>query len=125
MNAWAALDEFPGYEASMFGDVRSVDRWVTYADGRVGFYRGTVLEQSLTPTGSGKLYFTVTLTHVSGRRRNCRVANLVLAGHVGPKPFPKAVARHLNDDQFDNRLVNLMWGSQSQNMLDRYRNADR
>lgn len=123
MNTWAELEEFPGYEASTFGEVRSVDRWVEYADGRIGFYEGTVLEQSLSQTGSGKLYFTVTVTDRNGRRRNQRVANLVLAAHDQAKPYPCAVARHLNDDQFDNRLENLVWGSQSQNMRDRYRNA--
>lgn len=123
MNMWAPAPDAPGYEVSLDGEVQSLDRWVIYKDGRTGFYQGKVLEQTLVPTGSGKLYLTVTLTTRSGRRKNWRVGNLVLTAHVGPKPFPSAVARHLNDDSLDNRLANLAWGTQSQNMHDRYRNA--
>ena len=44
------------------------------------------------------------------------VYDLVLTSFVGPKPEePKHFACHLNDDPWDNRLVNLTWGTQSEN----------
>lgn len=44
------------------------------------------------------------------------VYDLVLTAFVGPKPEePRHFACHLNDDPWDNRLVNLMWGTQSVN----------
>lgn len=32
------------------------------------------------------------------------IANAVLAAHIGPKPFPEAVARHLDDDSLNDAL---------------------
>ena len=46
-----------------------------------------------------------------------RVQKLVLDAFVGPRPAG-AVARHLNDIGIDNRLVNLAWGTASENMRD-------
>jgi hypothetical protein len=46
-----------------------------------------------------------------------RIGPLVLAAHVGPRP-PGEVARHLNDDGLDDRLVNLAWGPPDANYRD-------
>lgn len=52
------------------------------------------------------------------------VYDLVLMAFVGPKPeSPKHFACHLNDDPWDNRLVNLIWGTQSTN--ERHKHANK
>lgn len=47
-----------------------------------------------------------------------RVHRLVLEAFVGPAPEGH-VARHLNGNPADNRLVNLAWGTLDENALDR------
>ena len=53
-----------------------------------------------------------------GRRQSRAVHHLVLLAFVGPKPGGM-VTRHLNGDPGDNRLTNLVYGTQSENMYDK------
>jgi hypothetical protein len=50
---------------------------------------------------------------------------LVLTAFRGPRPTPKHVARHLDDDVGNNRLINLEWGLQKENVQDAIRNGKR
>ena len=43
---------------------------------------------------------------------------MILESFGQPKPFKKAVVRHLNDDPLDNRLKNLKWGTYKENTFD-------
>jgi hypothetical protein len=52
-----------------------------------------------------------------GKPERCKVHLLVLHVFVGPRP-PKNVGRHLDDDQFNNSLSNLCWGTKAQNGQD-------
>lgn len=70
----------------------------------------------LTPTGDGHLQ-----VGIHGRLQT--VHSLVLIAFVGPRPFPKAQGRHLNDDPSDNWLSNLAWGTAKDNAADRERNG--
>ena len=37
---WKDIEGYEGYQVSRLGEVRSIDRWVTYKDGQVRFYEG-------------------------------------------------------------------------------------
>lgn len=50
-------------------------------------------------------------------------AFLVCSAFHGPKPFPLAEVRHLNDIKSDDRSSNLAWGTHHENMLDASRNG--
>ena len=103
----------PMYEVSSMGRVRS---WVGWRGrGRASSPR---LMQPLR--GNGK-YLTVTLLG----QRSRYVHQLVLEAFIGPRPYPSAVARHLNDMPHDNRLLNLSWGSRAENVEDGKRNGRR
>jgi len=43
---------------------------------------------------------------------------LICAAHHGAAPFPKAVVRHLNGTNTDNRPENLAWGTAAENTQD-------
>lgn len=43
---------------------------------------------------------------------------LVLIHFVGPKPFPKAMCRHLDGNPENNHHSNLKWGTRSENVID-------
>ena len=71
---------------------------------------------------SGKGRYKKEYHAVSANGKTVKVAVLMLLAWVGPKPFPKAVSRHLNDDSLDDRIENLAWGTQLENMEDAERN---
>lgn len=52
-----------------------------------------------------------------------QLARLILTAFCGPPPTLKHVARHLNDDRSNNRLMNLAWGTQKDNTQDAIRNG--
>lgn len=54
----------------------------------------------------------------NGKKKDYYFHKMVCEAFHGPKPFPTAVVRHLNDIRTDNRAENLVWGSQSDNMRD-------
>lgn len=48
---------------------------------------------------------------------------VILETFVGPPPLPESVGRHLNDNRSDNRIGNLAWGTQQENVDDMLRNS--
>ena len=60
---------------------------------------------------------------IVGDKRVRKLATLLLLTFVGPKPYPRAEARHLNDISLDDRLENLAWGTHAENMADAVRNG--
>ena len=78
---------------------------------------------STNPGALGYPQFSLVAPGTSGRVRRY-LHDLVLTAFVGPRP-EGAVARHLNDDPTDNRLVNLAWGSRSENQMDAFQNSKR
>lgn len=119
MTRWLPIPGFPGYEASDDGNVRSLDRVVEFKDGRRRSFPGKVLKPN-----KWREYRVLVLRGEDGRRRTAIVARFVLMAHRGPKPFPDAVIRHLNDDSTDDRLDNLAWGTRLENTADRIRNGN-
>lgn len=47
---------------------------------------------------------------------NLKVHQLVCEAFHGPKPFPRAVVMHLDEDGLNNRPENLKWGTQKENL---------
>lgn len=102
---WRAVEDWPGYQVSDLGRVRSVDR--TLPSGQ--FCAGTVLKQSRDSHG----YMRVTLRN--GRKASTkRVHVLVMKAFAGPRPAGMHIL-HRNDDQQKNDMDSLRYGSQSEN----------
>jgi hypothetical protein len=113
---WREIVEFPGYEVSDLGRVRSVDRTVRLRNGRLRQLKGRILKSGK----SGNGYLTVCLGH-----RNSRlVQELVLLAFAGPRP-PGMLARHGDDVPTNNVLGNLFWGAPSGNNKDITRHGKR
>lgn len=88
------------YEVSSAGRVRSLPRARTAGHPLKG-----------TPHPGGYV-----LVAIDGRKR--KIHDLVLQAFIGPRPLG-AVTRHLDNDPTNNRVENLRWGTQRENMLDR------
>lgn len=102
----------PGYESthevSDEGRVRSLDRVIVSSNGARRQWRGKVIRGSVNPVTG---YRRVSLAKAGIER----VAPLVLQAFVGDRPEGHVVM-HLNNDRTDDRLCNLRWGTQSENI---------
>lgn len=99
------------YDASRY-DVR--------ADGTVWTtYRERPRAMHVYPAG-GNGYLTVKL-RVNGRRIGYKVHVLVAQKFLGPKPFDDAVVRHMDGDQTNCAASNLRYGTQKENIADKFR----
>lgn len=105
------------YEVSDRGTVRTVPRSVDVG----GKYTRRLPRRTLTRHGDEQGRLKVTF-HAGGKTYNRRVAPLVAEAFIGPRP-PGQVVRHLNGDPADNRVENLAYGTQSENMLDMVRHG--
>lgn len=101
--------DIPGYEnlyrASNFGFIRSLIKW------------NSTSERILKPTEDKDGYLHISLCK-NNNPISFRVHKLVLMTFVGPKPFVGAVCRHLDGNTFNNKLENLCWGTQQENVQD-------
>lgn len=115
---WLPVPGWEGaYEVSNLGRVRSVTRKVW--NGRAMATRpGRVLKGGVKPAG----YPYVNLCRDKDQEVRY-IHELVLTTFVGERPSLYHVARHLNDVPSDNRLENLRWGTESDNMFDQSRNG--
>lgn len=114
---WRPIAGYVGaYEVSDLGRVRSLDRKVFAGPSRERLSRGRVLSAY-----TGGRYSKVRLTvDTNGSTKN--VHALVAAAFLGDCP-PGLVVRHINGDPHDNRVENLCYGTESENMRDQVRHG--
>lgn len=97
--AWKQVPSWPDLEASEFGHIRRI------SDGRI-------MGQHLDGAG----YHTVVVGEDRLRRRT---SGLVCEAFHGPRPH-RYNALHNNGVKTDNRANNLRWGTQNENIQDKY-----
>lgn len=103
---WLPAKGFEGrYEVSDQGRMRRIKN---LGSGR--FAKGYILN----PKPNSRGYLRTTL-YVDGKRHNIAIHLIVLKTFVGPRP-PGHVTNHKNGDKTDNRLDNLEWVSQAENV---------
>lgn len=67
--------------------------------------------------------YPATGLQIDGKQKIFHIHRLVMEAYGPPKPFPKAIIRHLDDNPLNNNISNLAWGDQYDNFLDRIRNS--
>ena len=106
---WLPAVDHPGYEVSSQGRVRSLDRVVTYRDGRQRTYKGQL--RRANTDRSGYLYLPL-------ERSVCvRVHVLVLEAFVRPR-IESEYGCHNDGNRLNNSVSNLRWDSPSGNAVD-------
>lgn len=103
---WLPVPDYPNYEVSDQGRVRSRPRSRT---------RGGLLKAPPNPAGYPEVHL-----YSDEHRRTWRVHVLVARAFLGPCP-PGLEVRHLDDDKANPTLSNLAYGTRSENVLDRVR----
>lgn len=101
---WRDIKDFPGYQVSNTGLVRSS------INNRYG--PGNEYHE-LRPTLNRRGYPTVCL----GRGNRFLVSRLVAVAFI-PNPRNLPIVRHMDDDPLNNNVWNLKWGTQVDNMQD-------
>lgn len=115
---WLPVVGYHGYyEVSDLGRIRSVGRTILYVNGSVRYY-----PSQLKALSKGARNVPQVALCRDGTIRTKKVHQLVLEAFVGPKPKGKECC-HANDNPEDNRLINLSWGTRTDNMNDRVRNG--
>ena len=115
---WKPVNGHEGiYEVSSHGRVRSLDRTITYYDGRVRRCRGKVLRTHLDRYG----YEVVGLCN-QGRQKTRTVHSLVAESFIGARPEGMEVC-HNDGNPANNHVANLRYGTPSDNALDKVRHG--
>jgi hypothetical protein len=122
------IEGFPGYRVGSDGTV-----WTLYEAkggslpggvGQGGMKLGTKWKPlKASPAGNDK-GLRVGLCGRDGKRVSRFVSNLVLEAFVGPRP-EGMVCRHGPLGKYCNNLTNLQWGTQKENIADKYRDGTR
>ena len=108
---WKDIPEYEGiYAISDSGEVKRL------CDASLGAVKaGRVLKPRPLKTG----YLRINLCK-NGTIKDFLIHRLVLITFVSPPPFEKAQVNHINGNKSDNRIENLEWVTQSQNVQHSY-----
>jgi DNA-binding transcriptional regulator YiaG len=124
MERWAPVKDFPEYEVSNLGRVRSKARYTNRLTNTGTVQRLPVHEKLLKPVAVRRKgwadrleYMRVTLCSLDGRRRPVAVHILVLESFVGPRPSGLEGC-HNDGNPANNRLYNLRWDTHKSNQED-------
>lgn len=102
------------YEVSNYGDVRSKDRIVERSKTGDCFKAGKIRTQYVTPKGYCRLQLQ------SGENRRNALVHVLVAEAFLPNPENKPEVNHKNGEKTDNRVSNLEWVTNSENLLHAY-----
>jgi hypothetical protein len=108
---WKEIEGYSGYEISNHGNVRCWNNQNGCGQ-RLTSPRPLKLSKFV-----GKNYYKVALKNKDGRKDR-RIHQLVLEAFVGPRPTPKHVVLHLDDNGLNNYVDNLAWGTSQDNSDD-------
>ncbi len=108
---WRDISGYEGvYSVSDMGRIKRITKTNVYKAGKI-------LCSIRASAGKKRSHMRVDL-YRDGKGKLLSVHVLVLEAFVGPRPGGM-VCRHLNGDPEDNRLINLTWGTGSENQQDR------
>lgn len=115
MEQWKDIAGYEGiYQVSNEGRVRSLDRMITYSNGRVQICRGKILSCGSTKTG----YQYLSL-YKDSKPKNQYVHRLVASAFL-QNPDNKPCINHIDGDKTNNHASNLEWCTHSENSKHAY-----
>jgi hypothetical protein len=106
---WKDIEDYEGlYEVSNIGRVRSLDRIVTYCDGRTTLHKGVILKHVIT-----RGYYYVHLNK-NGVMKNYRISRLVAIAFI-PNIDNLPEVNHKDENTFNDEYSNLEWCTRQYN----------
>lgn len=121
MELWKPIKDFPGYEISDQGNVRSY--WAHSNNGELGGIYSYIGKEpkNLIPWDDGNGYLVIKLSK-DGNQHHRKIHRLIAEAFI-PNPKELPVVRHLDDNPRNNSIENLAWGTQKDNMQDSIKNG--
>lgn len=107
---WKTYPEYPFIEANQYGEIRTIDRDVTYKNGVKHHYKGHVLKQHLNNNG----YMQVGVS-VKGKKFSLSVHRIVATCFL-PNPDGLPEVNHIDCDRTNNKVSNLEWCTTQENI---------
>jgi len=108
---WLPIEEFPNYEVSNLGRIKSIDRYVNHWKGGLKFNKGKI---RTLYNKDNKSYSYVNLVK-DGKTKTFLVHRLVAKTFI-TNPENKENVNHINGIKTDNRVENLEWCTQKENI---------
>lgn len=113
MEIWKDIEGYENrYQVSNLGRVKSLDMTITDILGRNKLYKGKILRKNLDKKG----YETIVLKLGNSKPKKHYIHQLVLLTFDKESYFEGAIIDHVNTIKTDNRLENLHWVTQKDNM---------
>ena len=107
---WKTYPEFDFIEGSNLGNIRTIDRYVTYKNGVRHFYKGNLLPQYRNNSGYLYVHFVV-----NGKNVNKLVHRLIAQTFI-PNPDNLSEVNHRDNDPLNNNVSNLEWCTHEYNI---------
>lgn len=118
---WRSVVGWEGlYEVSNTGHVRSLERDIKFADGRVRRFPSVVLKPNMV--GTRLDYRQVHLTK-NCERRPISIHRLVADAFLAPPPTPSHIVLHNRGAAAGDGVDNLRWGTHAENTADSLRDG--
>lgn len=115
---WKTIKEFPDYEVSNIGRVRSKARVVHRSDGRPLPLKAQLMKLRSHSKGYLRVWFR------KGEKAYARLVHRLVAYYfIGPPPKGKPFVLHKDDNKDNNELPNLYYGSPAMNTRDAFLNG--
>lgn len=116
LEVWKDIEDYPNYQISTFGNVKSKERYVN----TIGGAKRKIKDKILKPTLDSRGYYVVSLYNEKGKSNPKLIHRLVCETFLENKNnYP--VINHINGIKIDNRLENLEFCTQSHNIKEAYR----
>ena len=102
---WKEIKNYEGYyEVSNFGRFRSMDRVITYSDGRTRFYKGEIIEGTIGRDG----YIDVKLSK-DGITKTRKLHRLIAQTFIPIENDNNLEVNHIDYNRTNNKIDNLEW----------------
>lgn len=111
IEVWKPIKDFPDYEVSNLGNVRSVDRYRMCTNGCYRLVKGKMLKPHINRKRGGYIY--VTLSDRS-KHHTLKLHRLVAEAFI-PNPENKPCINHLDFNKANNTVANLEWTTAKEN----------
>ena len=106
---WKDIKGYEGiYQVSDLGRVKSLEREIMRSDGKPTYQKECILKPKID-----RGYYRVGL-RLEGIKKHFAVHRLVALSFNIPNPENKRTVDHKNEDKLDNRLENLRWATQKE-----------
>jgi len=111
---WRKVPDFPNYDVSNLGRVRSYNKWV----GRPNHWESANDPQRILSPGPDNYGYLVAVLSNDSEARGFGAHAIVAAAFIGPRPDGHEVC-HKNGIAWDNRVENLYYATVSENRRQR------